>query len=173
MRRFHLIFLLSLLPVFVLGQSAVTVRGPAGANGSDGADAPTSIFVSAYLSANEAHAAGATTMVFDTEAADAAGVYNNTTGVMTVATDVLYLVSSCIHDWTGSGEQMSAAIVYEGSVLHRGMLHTNPGSDSVCVTAVVSAVATDTISIRLDNFSGGMTVRGGQDRTWLTIAGPL
>lgn len=34
MRRFHLIFLLSLLPVFVLGQTAVTVRGPAGADGS-------------------------------------------------------------------------------------------------------------------------------------------
>lgn len=173
MRRFHLVFLLSLLPVFVLGQTAVTVRGPAGADGSDGASAPASIFVSAYLSANEAHAAGATTMVFDTEAADAAGVYNNTTGVMTVATDGLYLVSACIHDWDGLGEQFSAAVVYEGSVLHRGALQTNNYTDSTCVTAVVSAVATDTISIQLENFSGGMTVRGGQDRTWLTIAGPL
>lgn len=165
--------LLCLLPALALGQSAVTVRGPAGANGSDGADAPTSIFVSAYLSANEAHAAGATTMVFDTEAADAAGVYNNTTGVMTVATDGLYLVSSCIHDWTGSGEQIQVSVLVEGSVLHRGLLSSGAWDDSACVTAVVSAVATDTISIQLDNFSGGMTVRGGQDRTWLTIVGPL
>lgn len=168
--RHLMTMLLCILPALALGQSAVTVRGPAGAAG---APAASPIFVSAYLAANAAYSAGANTMIFDTEAADAANVYNNTTGVMTVATNGLYLVSACIHDWDGFGEQMSAAIVYNGSVLHRGILHTNPESDSVCVTAVVSAVATDTISIQLDNFSGGMTVRGGQDRTWLTIVGPL
>ena len=39
MRRFHLIFLLSFLPVFALGQTAVTVRGPAGTGGTDAAAA--------------------------------------------------------------------------------------------------------------------------------------
>lgn len=167
----HLILMLCvLLPALALGQSAVTVRGPAGANGTS---APAVIFVSAYLAANTAYAAGNTTMVFDTEAADAASVYNNATGVMTVATTGIYLVSACIHDWTGSGEQFQVVVLLGGSPLHRGGLPSNPDEDSLCVTAAVSASATDTIAIRLDHFSGGMTVRGGQDRTWLTIVGPL
>ncbi len=118
--RLFLLLTFFCLPALVLGQSAVTVRGPAGVNGSDGADAPTAIFVSAYLAANSAYSAGSNTMVFDTEAADAASVYNNTTGVMTVATTGFYLVSSCIADWDGIGEQFQVSVLVEGAVLHRG-----------------------------------------------------
>lgn len=171
--RHFLLVLLFCLPALALGQSAVTVRGPAGTNGSDGTDAPTAIFVSAYLNANSAYGAGSNTMVFDTEAADAASVYDHTTGVMTVATTGLYIVSSCIHDWDGNGEQIQVSVLVEGSVLHRGLLSSGAWDDSACVTAVVSVSVTDTIAIRLDNFSSGMTVRGGQDRTWLNIIGPL
>lgn len=173
MRRFLLVLFLC-LPALVLGQTAVTVRGPAG---SDGASAPTVYIARGHLSATTTAASG--TFKFGTgsgtsgtwvEDADTGADFDASVGTWTAPSDGIYIISLV----TRSGGAQQQALVYiDGVQTYQGSAYTTVGSD---VTVAVNLSAATTVEFYVYNNSSGTVFEDhsatGHD-TFYSIIGPL
>ena len=157
---------------------AATARTNLGITG--GVDGPT---FRAYLSANQAAipASSAATIVFDTADFDSATTYNTVTGIYTVDTSGVYLVTAKVADFSGVGTQADASIWVDplgvGSYVlrARGNLPTTTVIyDTFYVTTHLALSATDLVRIEVEVFvgSGSVTPRGdaGGVRSYFSMA---
>ena len=173
MRRFHLIFLLSLLPVFVLGQTAVTVRGPAGA---DGTDAATTHIATGHLSATTTASTGTGKIGTGTaqsgtwaEDADTAAAFDAGTGTWTAPADGLYYVAL----YTRSSTGLTQALIYVEGVQTLQGPYLGAGSNAAGALSLSSG---DTVEFYVYHNSSATIFEDhastGYD-TFYSIVGPL
>lgn len=175
--RHLMIFAMCLLPALALGQSAVTVRGPAGSNGTDGVDAPTTYVATGHLGATTSAASGTfklgTTAAASgtwVEDADTGSDFDASNGTWTAPADGIYTITLVTRS---SGAQQQALIYIGGSQLYQGSTYSTVGSD---VTVTVSLSASDTVEFYVYHNSSGTVFEDhsatGYD-TFYSIVGPL
>lgn len=175
--RFFLGLVLCLLPALALGQSAVTVRGPAGTNGSDGADAPTTHIAAGHLSATTTASSGTGKIGTGTaqsgtwvEDADTASAFNAGTGTWVAPSDGIYTITLTTR--SGGGQQQ-ALIYINGSQTYQASSYTTVGSE---VVVTVSLSATNTVEFYVYNNTNTTIFEDhsatGYD-TFFSIVGPL
>ena len=168
--------LLCLLPALALGQSAVTVRGPAGADGSDGADAPTTHIATGHLSATTTASTGTGKIGTGTaqsgtwaEDADTAAAFDAGTGTWTAPADGLYYVA--LHTRSSTG--LTQALIYVEGVQTLQGPYLGSGSSAAGALSLSSG---DTVEFYVYHNSSATIFEDhastGYD-TFYSIVGPL